>query len=951
MRIYENVGRTSENRLPPRSYYIPSGRSEYRLLNGQWRFKYYARDVDVPDTITDWDRITVPSCWQTQGFENPNYCNINYPYPVDPPFVPDDNPCGVYERDFEMEEIWGNVYFVLEGVSSCAFIAINGRQAGYTQGSHFQAEFDITAFVRPGKNTLRVNVLKWCCGSYLEDQDHFRMNGIFRDCYLLQRPHGHIRHIKAEASDGEIRVELDNEADLFLYDGEGRRIGTRRQASRAVFPVEAPVLWNAEKPYLYELNIERDGETIRQFVGFRTIQIAEDGALLINGVPVKLRGVNHHESNPFTGWYQTNAELEEDLKRMKQLNINCIRTAHYPPTPYMMELCDKMGFYVILETDLETHGFLRRYSNVEYHFDVEDEIWPCTNPAWKQEFVERMQRAVIPNRNHVSVIMWSTGNESGHGPNHMAMINWLRQYHDGRLIHCEDASRAGVSDHADVYSWMYPSLGQVEEYARDDTKKQPCFLCEYAHAMGNGPGDVYDYNELFDKYPKLIGGCIWEWADHTVVTPDGTQRYGGDFPGEVTQDGNFCCDGLVFADRSFKAGTLEAKAAYQPMKTRYENGVLHITNRYDFTDFSECTFTYSLELDGAEIRSASLPLSLKPHDTLELSLDIPRVAGRYGYYLNCSLHRQGELVAKTQHRLEFHKETAVRRSAPAAVCEDADNFYMAGDGFAYVFSKHYGMFSSIRIDGEEQLAGRPRLTVWRAPTDNDKNISFYWGSACIWQSENLDKLFSKIYACRLENGAIVTDGSLAGVSRAPFFRYRLSARVTSDGKIEIALNGRVRDNVVWLPRLGFEAVLPAGAADFSYYGRGPAENYCDMCHGSRIGLYTSDAAREYVPYIVPQEHGNHTDVRLLDIGRLRFTSDGGFCCCISQYDSMALTKAMHTDELKPDGLVHMRIDYAVSGLGSNACGPSLEERYRLNEKSIRFGFQIEPNKRQAEFKK
>ena len=300
-------------------------------------------------------------------------------------------------------------------------------------------------------------------------------------------------------------------------------------------------------------------------------------------------------------------------------------------------------------------------------------------------------------------------------------------------------------------------------------------------------------------------------------------------------------------------------------------------------------------------------------------------------------------MAQTQHRLEFDKKPVVRQSTPSAVREDAENFYMLGDGFAYVFSKRYGMFSSISIAGEEQLARRPELTVWRAPTDNDKNISFYWGSACIWQSENLDKLFSKIYTCQLENGVIVTEGSLAGVSRAPFFRYRLCVKVSAEGTIEITLNGRVRDNVIWLPRLGFEAALPADAAAFSYYGRGPAENYCDMCHGSQIGLYTSDARREYIPYIVPQEHGNHTDVHLLDIGRLRFTSDSGLCCCVSQYDTMALTNAKHTDELKADGLVHVRIDYAVSGLGSNACGPSLEERYRRDEKLIQFGFQIEPN--------
>lgn len=948
MRVFENVQKTSENRLSPRSYYIPGGRSEYRKLNGIWRFRYYARDIDVPEEISGWDSIEVPSCWQILGYENPNYSNVNYPYPCDPPYVPDDNPCGVYERDFTLEQLWGRVYFVLEGVSSCAFVTVNGAYVGFTQGSHLQAEFDLTPYVHEGENTLRVKVLKWCCGSYLEDQDFFRMNGIFRDCYLLQRPEDHLVDISVTAAGNTVTVDAGKAADISLYNADGVLLGEQKQTAHAQLSVERPVLWNAEKPYLYTVKLERDGEIITQKVGFRTIETADNGALLINGVAVKLHGVNHHDTDKLHGWCQTDEELRRDLALMKELNINCVRTSHYPPTPHFLELCDEMGFYVVLETDLETHGFLRRNSNVSYCFDVDSEDWPCTNPIWKEEFVERMQRAAIPNRNHASIIMWSTGNESGHGPNHVAMIEWARSLSDGRLIHCEDAARKGDYSNIDVVSRMYPPLSEVEAYAQDEAQKKPYFLCEYSHAMGNGPGDVCDYNELFDRYPKLIGGCVWEWADH-VVCENGVQKYGGDFKGELTQEGNFCCDGMVFADRSLKAGSLEVKAAYQPMRTAYRDGVLSVTNRYDFTDLSECEFTYTVERDGEVIASGAPEVSAAPHTTAELKIDLPQTDCRYGVYLNCFLHKNGVPVAQTQHELPASRRIRPVSEQPAELREDAENIYLSGDRFAYVFSKHYGTFVSMKTDGIERLAGAMRLTAWRAPTDNDRNIRFYWGSYNIWQGEDLDKLFSKVYDCTVDNGVITVDGSLSGVSRKPFFRYRMTVLVFADGRAELSMSGQVRENVIWLPRLGFEFAMPGGVSEkFRYFGRGPVENYCDMHRCAWVDLFESSPAEEYVEYVRPQEHGNHTDVRMLSVGGLRFGSDTGLECNVSQYSTEQLTAAEHTDELTADGNTHVRVDYRVSGLGSNSCGPSLTERYRLDEKEIHFGFTVEPDFPQAD---
>ena len=942
-RIYEDPTRTSENRLPQRPYYLPEGKSEVQLLNGTWRFAFFPRDIDVPEDIAHWDEIPVPSCWQLHGYEHPNYTNINFPFPCDPPYAPDENPCGVYERAFTLDSVWGRVYFVLEGVASCAFVTVNGQYVGFTQGSHLQAEFDVTDLVHPGENTIRVKVLKWCCGSYLEDQDCFRFSGIFRDCYLLQRPQDHIVNIDVTTQDNRvIRVTADREADIALYDRDGALLAQKQNAAEAEFVLDQPVLWNAEKPYLYTVKLTRGGEVITQRVGLRSIRVSERCELLINGVPVKLHGVNHHDTDPNRGWCQTEEELRRDLMLMKQLNINCVRTSHYPPSPVFLEMCDELGFYVILETDIESHGFVRRFANVPYNYDSDCPEWPGTNPVWLHEHLERMERAVGRDKNHCSIIMWSTGNESGHGPNHIAMLNWLKSLKDGRLRHCEDATRKEKYDNVDVISNMYHSVDTVAAMAEDPALHLPIMLCEYAHAMGNGPGDVWDYNELFDRYPNVIGGCVWEWADHTVVV-DGVQKYGGDFPGEQTHEGNFCCDGMVFSDRSLKSGSLEVKAAYQPIRTRYERGVLTVTNRYDFTDLAERTLVLAVEADGETIEEKRLTLALAPHETAEIAVDVPQRACRLGMQLTCMLYDGENMVARTQHALCAGSAPDAPQGC-AATEETEKEIVFSGEGFRYAFSKLLGAFTSMQIGGKEQLAAPVRLTAWRAPTDNDRNVKLLWGSYNIWQGEDLDKLWNKVYDCRATDGGVHVDGSLAGVSRMPFFRYALDVTVDASGRVRVRLGGDVRENVVYLPRLGFELTLPQKDMAFTYYGCGPVESYCDMRHGGTVGLYESGAQKEYVPYVRPQEHGNHVDVRMLSVGALRFEGEPTFECNVSAYTADALERAEHTDELVSDGRTHVRIDYRVSGIGSNSCGPELMAQYQLKEKHIEFGFTMGPGK-------
>lgn len=940
MRKYENPLKTSENRLAPTSYYIPEGVSEYMLLNGEWDFAYFSRDIDIPERIEKWDKIPVPSCWQLQGYENPNYTNVNYPYPCDPPYVPDDNPCGVYRREFELDK-WGKIYFVFEGVSSCAYLYINDKYVGFTQGSRLQAKFDITEFVVSGTNTVQVRVLKWCCGSYLEDQDAFRYNGIFRDCYILQRPEGHIEDVEIIPNDKSIDIKLSGEALVSIYEGD-KLLCSKNISDFFSYTPESPILWNAEKPFLYTVVLKRNGEIITLRTGLRKIEISNRYELLINGTPVKLRGVNHHDTSKYRGWCQSDMELYADLMLMKKLNINCVRTSHYPPTPKFIGMCDELGFYVVLETDIETHGFLRRLPNVEYRFDMESNAWPGTMPEWKGEHLERMARMVELHKNSPCVIMWSTGNESGHGCNHIEMIKWTKKRDSTRLLHAEDASRKGQIHNADVYSRMYSSPEEIEEFALTDDINMPVFLCEYAHAMGNGPGDVYDYNEMFDKYPKLIGGCIWEWADH-VVTVDGVQKYGGDFEGEITNDGNFCCDGMVFSDRSLKAGSLEVKAAYQPIKTTYRNGILTVINRLDFTDLNEFEFCYYIEVDGEITDSRLLSLSVEPHEKAKITIDYSPVLCRMGAHLNTVLRRGDTICAETQHDLpcEIIED---KTEAMVNLSEDELNIYACGNGFNYTFSKHYGAFTSIMVDGNEQLAGRMQLSAFRAPTDNDRNIAPRWANINIWQGENLDCAFSKVYDCHAVDGVIIVHGSLAGVSRVPMMKHELKISIFKDGRIDVSLSCDIRKDAFWLPRLGFELLLPQTSNVFSYYGAGPIESYCDMCHWAPVGLYDSTAEDEYVPYVMPQEHGNHCKARMLRIGDLEFTSKRDFEFNVSQYSTNELYKAKHTDELSADGIVHLRIDYKVSGIGSAACGPALNEKYRLSEKKIKFEFSIKPKK-------
>ena len=949
MRKYENPEFLQENRLPQRAYYIPENEGAYISLNGIWDFSFYERDFD--DTPAQVGTIDVPSCWQCRGYEKPYYTNVTYPFPVNPPYVPNENPMGVYKREFTIEEEDKKYYIVFEGVSSCVELYINDTYAGYSEGSRLQAEFDITPFIKKGVNQITAKVRKWCSGSYLEDQDCFRYHGIFRDVYMLKRPENHLVDVDIKTVGNSVVAEFSGRAKCTLFDAQNSVVAELEVQDKAEINVENPVLWNAEKPYLYRLQIEAVGEVLNFDVGFVTYGINERAAFTVNGVEVKLKGINHHDTHPKNGYTMTDKEILLDLTLMKDLNINCIRTSHYPPTPKFLQYCSRMGFYVMLETDIEIHGFTARYPAGGYDsYDClnSNPEWIGNKPEWKNAYIERMERAYDRDKNNPCIFSWSTGNESGHCDNNYEMIKWLRAKDTRRIIHCEDASRTAYGwgqqdtsyyNRPDIHSRMYASYQDMEEYAKNDEMYLPYFQCEYSPAMGNGPGDVRDYWDVIYKYPKLIGGCIWEWADHTFVE-NGVPKYGGDF-GELTSDENFCMDGLVTHNREYKAGTLCTKYAYQNVRFEYAEGILKITNLFDFTNLNEYFVDVIINADGKEIKKERLCLDINPKAAEEIKIEVPDSC-KLGSYLVCRLiDKMEKEIGLAEFELlcpDINEEKAFDR---VSITEDDKLFTVKTKDTVFEISKHMGHILSIKKEGKEQLTSPVSLTAWRAPTDNERTVWQKWGHSNVWEGENLDRIFDQMIEISAKENKIITKGFLSGVGRMPFLEYTIEYSFYNDGVAKVALDGKVRENCMWLPRLGFEFKLSSSSKKFRYYGRGPVENYCDMMLHTTTDWFDSDADKEFVNYSMPQEHGNHSNCRKLEmVDGLSFTAAKKFEINVSRFDSAAITKAKHTDELFENGCTNIRIDYKNSGIGSNSCGPVLLEKYRLEEKDINFEFYL-----------
>lgn len=995
-KLYENLSVLHQNTMPNRAYYIPASfrmtspvenreqSDRFQLLSGTWQFRYYdsVQKLSTPFWEDGADTegfapIPVPSCWQTEGYDRFQYTNVRYPFPLDPPYVPVDNPCGAYLRrfDYHRDENAPRAFLNFEGVCSCFYVWLNGSYVGYSQVSHSTSEFDVTEFLTEGENTLAVLVLKWCDGSYLEDQDMFRMNGIFRDVYLLKRPEqGIFDYFVTADCGGRLAVSvkyLDKAvpASLTVLDGSGSPIASAEIAGgKAELKLHDVTLWNAENPYLYTLLLKTEQEIITDHVGFRSIDI-RNSAVRINGQPIKFRGMNRHDSDPVTGYTISMEQAKKDLTLMKLHNINAIRTSHYPNAPWFTQLCDRYGFYVIGEADHESHGASSRYLGENVEWDTIAAHWNevfADNPDYIEATVDRTQRCVERDKNRPCIVIWSMGNECAYGCCFEAALAWTKGFDNTRLTHYESARYVDPKkeydySNLDLYSRMYPSLSEMQEYA-DGRHKKPFILCEYSHAMGNGPGDLEDYWQMMDSDPIFCGGFIWEWCDHGIFkgyAENGKPMYwyGGDH-GEYPHDGNFCMDGMVYPDRRPSTGLLELKNVQRPARADYrqESGVLTVRSCLDFTDLQDyLTARWELSCDGETVCGGNLSLpSIAPHTAGEIPLPL-EVPAKGKCYLKLTYCRKASSpLVPAGHEVgmeEFPLDNSqpVNQTAAALlnalhpdkeirVEESGTALAVMTDFFTYIYNKNTGLFTSLLVSGKELLDKPMELSIWRAPTDNDRNLKHSWFEACY------DKAVTRAYTTEWEtvSGGILirTKLSIGAVYLQKCLDIDAVWTVYPDGSIAASMNVKKNPLFPELPRFGLRLFLPKAMEKITYYGYGPMESYVDKHHAAAHGLYTAKAADLHEDYLRPQENGSHYDcdfVRVSD-GEIQLTAVSArpFSFNASPYTAEELTQKAHSYELEPCGSTVLCLDYAQNGIGSNSCGPRLEEMYRFSEEEFCF---------------
>ena len=982
---------------PIRSYYLPFADEEEShtgvssrvfSLDGEWAFRYFesfGQAVDPEEGLCfdeeEMGSIPVPSCWQNHGYGRHMYTNVRYPFPVDPPYVPDENPCGLYVRHFELEEKDQEARWFLnfEGVDSCFYLWVNGEFAGYSQVSHATSEFELTELLQEGDNTLAVLVLQWCDGSYLEDQDKLRMSGIFRDVYLIARPQAFLRDyfvkesFAPDFSHAQVTVELMPEGKLdltaSLYAPDGTLVAAcEHPKDSAVLEVPAPVLWNAEHPAQYTLVLETPDECIVQMVGLRKIEVI-DGVLYLNGVNIKFRGVNRHDSDPVTGYTISREQALLDLALMKRHNVNAIRTSHYPNAPWFLQMCSEYGFYVIGEADMESHGMAMRYGNHsnENYADAADD------PQFGEAILDRMQRSVIRDKNNAAVVIWSLGNESGWGENFEAAGRWAKEYDPSRLLHYENfltyhKARKPDFSMLDLYSRMYASLDQVRDYfAGKDLdenlpeKKLPFIQCEYIHAMGNGPGDAEDYQQLIMEYDGFCGGFVWEWCDHAVyggTTPDNRPiyRYGGDF-GEFPHDGNFCMDGLVYPDRTPHTGLLEYKNVIRPIRARRAEGkadtfILH--NYLDFTNAEDfLTVSYEISQDGEVLYGGDLELPhLPPHGEAEVVLPALPEGGVCTLLLSYATKAAGDFCT-AGHALGFdeivlHDEPFfldAPAEGPVELEETRDAVVLTGEKFRYVFNKHTGLFDSLVWQNRNYLEKPMGWNLYRAPTDNDQYIRHQWELA------GYHRPTVKVYGVqvsRLENGGacVTCQLSIAALTVSPFLRVEAQWAIDAQGRIDASLDCRRDGRFPWLPRFGVRLFMPRDFASVEYFGYGPYESYQDKHQASHLGVYAQAVDAMHEDYLKPQENSSHWGCRYVTLTdgaySLTASSETPFSMNVSPYTQEELAEKKHNYELTKCGQTVVCLDYKMSGVGSNSCGPELLPQYRLEEEEFAFRFTLMP---------
>ena len=1004
-RYYEDLSVLHENTMPARAYYVPASKRmdnlvEHReesdrmqLLNGTWKFQYYNSIYDIQESFFEkdydtenFDEIQVPSVWQMAGYDTHQYTNIRYPFPFDPPYVPQDIPCGAYAHtfDYHKDENAPKAFLNFEGVDSCFYVWVNGSYVGYSQVSHMTSEFDITDLLQDGKNTIAVLVMKWCDGSYLEDQDKFRMSGIFRDVYILKRPEQAISdyHIKTKIEDMLAKIELDVKfyspanVKISIEDKNGAvvAVGSITEEGTAVLEIASPELWNTENPYLYKLILETENEVIVDHIALRKIEI-KDQVIYLNGQKIKFRGVNRHDSDPVTGFTISVEQITTDLTLMKQHNFNAIRSSHYPNAPFFYEMCDKYGFMVIDEADIEAHGpfMLYRKEDTDYNRFKRWNEKIADDPAWESAIVDRVKLMVERDKNRFCIVMWSMGNESAYGCNFEKALAWTKKFDPDRITQYESARYRNYDEtydysNLDVYSRMYPAISEIQEYLDKDGSK-PFLLVEYCHSMGNGPGDFEDYFQMIQDNDKMCGGFVWEWCDHAIA--HGTAEngktiyaYGGDH-GEDIHDGNFCMDGLVYPDRTAHTGLLEYKNVYRPARVvsyDKESGELVLHNYMDFDDLNDYVkISYELTQDGLVIGKGKLSeVSVAPHSEgkTNLKVNVPE-SGKC--YLKLIYHLKKEMpLLEEDHILGFDEIEVSQKDAKCQLAEkwmektatnselqvneNDTQIHIKGREFSYTIDRRTALFTEMKFAGREYLNHPMELNIWRAPTDNDMYIKSEWKKA------HYDKAYTRAYTTEVAQGKhgvkITSHASVVAETVQKILDVTITWKIAAAGKIDadiaVTKDGEFPD----LPRFGVRMFLDKKLSDARYFGMGPQESYRDKHQAASHGLYRANVGDLHEDYIRPQENGSHYDCEYVELNNSRYgivaSAEKAFSFNASYYTQEELEKKTHNYELTESDSMVFCVDYALNGIGSNSCGPVVLDQYRFNDVLFRFQFTLVP---------
>ncbi|MFF4832863.1 glycoside hydrolase family 2 TIM barrel-domain containing protein [Streptomyces sp. NPDC001315] len=926
--------------LPPRAWYASSDATSLSL-NGSWRFRLSPTADARDDSFAaegydagDWAEVTVPGHWVLQGHGSPIYTNHLYPFPVDPPHVPTENPTGDHLRFFDLPDEWpsdGGAVLRFDGVESCARVWLNGTDIGEFKGSRLPHEFAVGHLLKPAGNVLAVRVHQWSAGSYLEDQDQWWLPGIFRDVTLLHRPAGSALDFFVHASydhvtgEGTLRVDSDVDGrvsvpalDIDVATGESVTVA-----------VEA---WTAETPRLYDGVLAVEGERVPLRIGFRTVELA-DGLIKVNGKPILFKGVNRHEWHPERGRALDLETMRADVLLMKRHNINAVRTSHYPPHPAFLDLCDEYGLWVIDECDLETHGFT-------------EQGWrdnPVDDDRWTPALLDRAARMVERDKNHPSVVIWSLGNEAGTGRGLTAMAEWIHGRDASRLVHYEGDIDCRDTD---MYSRMYAFHAEVESIGlgldggTHKRRELPFIHCEYGHAMGNGPGGLADYQRLFEAHDRLQGGFVWEWIDHGIKHPELGYAYGGDF-GEELHDGNFVCDGLLFPDREPSPGLLEYKKVIEPVRIEGgSNGTVRVTNKHDFADLSALAFEWAYQVDGETVEAGTLSVpALAAGESVDVKLPEPPDSAGHAETLwtvrallatDTAWAPKGHVVGWGQFPVAARPAVSVARTEQPLLAERQITLGPA------VFDARTGAPTSI---GGVQVSG-PRLDVWRATTDNDDGAD--WQSdtryGALWRQLGLHRMHHRLDAVELDDDALTVRTRVAPAAR----EVGLSTvyRWTSDGD-RLRLTVSVTPEGTWtlpLPRLGVRLGLPGPADRVRWYGGGPGEAYPDTKSASLLGRWESSVDGLQTPYVRPQENGARADVRWVEIGGLRIEGEPEFWFSARRWTNEQLDVAAHLTDLTAGDTVWVNLDHGQQGIGSQSCGPGPLPQYFLRAVPTEFSF-------------